>query len=554
MADATIRTIDAALFAALRRINPGADQTNPGSNADAREPRIRYIGRWLGEPLRATTLNDAYRVAIQSQVDGRTPALLLGFDGEVVDPRPLMVATVSGDTEFIATASWSVLVVIRDTRNATTMTRGSAAGPDATLGFAEIVEIVEAALSNLMVEGLYNVSNVRYVETRPYLVVPNEIYAMLLRFTTRRRVADARSDGLDPTYEASLGAPLLTMQAYMNLYPPSLAGDFVADPATGLTGNPVQTADPLQPLGLDTSSGGAPPLPGILAWWAGNATNGARLVPVSTPSGGGLEAPVADATRSTLTPYPVPSDGSTVPLWRPILPQPPVGPWVVAQASALSQPRREVIASVSWVRFVTGDSLYASASEGLTAGQDMGGVDTDTSGPGTILPAPAILPTGGFPRTVAVILHGAASTGATQYVVGYGTQGGATALAEWDVVLLDTASGLVPAVSVGSAATNVSSGVLLNANPALVLASYDGTTARGGTNTVTIRVVPASGTGATVTGTRVLDTQAVRVSMGRAGTLSARVGAALVWPRVLSGSEVTALLAWASAAYGVSGS
>lgn len=554
MADATIRTIDAAIFAALRRINPGADQTNPGSNADAREPRIRYIGRWLGEPLRATTLNDAYRVGIQSQVDGRTPALLLGFDGEVVDPRPLMVATVSGDTEVIATASWSVLVVIRDTRNATTMTRGSAAGPDATLGFAEIVELVERALSNLSIAGLYNVSNLRYVETRPYLVVPNEMYAMLLRFTTRRRAADARTDGLDPAYEAAQGSPLLTLQAYMNLYPAGLSGDFVADPSTGLTGNPVQTADFLQPLGINTTNNAAPPLPGIIAWWAADATNGARLVPVETPSAGPVEYPIADAALSTLTPYPMPSDGSTVPMWRPMLPQPPVGRWEIAQASASAQPRREDIATVPWVRFVAGDSLYASASDGLTAGQDMGGVDTDTSGPGTILPPTPILPAEGFPRTVAVVLRGATSTAATQAVFGYGTQGGATALAEWDVVILDTPSGLVPAVSVGGTGNNVSSAFLLDGNPCLVLASYDGTTARGGTGTVSIRVVPASGAGVTVTATRVLDTQAVRVSMGRAGTLSARVGASLVWPRVLSGAEVTGLLAWASSTYGVSGS
>lgn len=543
MADATLDSIDTALFTALRRINPGADAKTPGSSADAREPRVRYIGRWLGEPLRATTITDAYRVAIQSQVNGRTPALLLGFDGETVDPRPLMVATVGGDAESIALSTWTVMVVVRDTRTANTTLKGSSAGADETLGVYELLGTVDAALSNLMVAGLYNASNMRFLERRAYLLVPNELTVYALRYTARRRLPDVREEGLDPTYTALSGVPLLDVLTRVNTYPVGLAGDFPQDATTGATGNPTNTFDALAPVGVPTTAGAAPPMDGIVAWWSASAINGSALVP--SPAGGypppwQVGYPGAIAAGATLTPFPMPADGMTAPRWRAQLPQPPVGPWEVAQAAAAEQPTREDDSGTPWLRFTTGKSLHSGR---LPSGS--------ITGPGETVLTPAELPGGYEARSMAVIVRGLTSTGATQYVAGWGSTGGNSTLAEWYIAVTDTAGTLSPEVFVGPSAQSVLSGATLGSGAYLILVTYAG----GATaSAVTIRVVPAAGPGSSSSATRLLDTETVRLAVGRDATFSGAIAEVLVWRRVLSAGDVINLLAWASAEYGINGS
>lgn len=542
MADATLDSIDTAIFAALRRINPGADAKTPGSSADARESRVRYIGRWLGEPIRATTLTDAYRVAIQSQVNGRTPALLLGFDGETVDPRPLMVATVGGDAESIALSTWTIMVVVRDTRTANTTLKGSAGGADETLGVYELLGTVDAAVSNLMIDGLYNVSNLRFLERRAYLVVPNELTVYALRYTARRRLPDVRAEGLDPTYTALSGVPLLDVLTRVNTYPVGLAGDFPQATATADTGNPTNTFDGLAPLGVPTTAGEAPPMDGIVAWWSACAINGAALVP--GPAGGypppwQVGYPGAIAAGATLTPYPLPADGMTAPRWRAQLPLPPVGPWDVAQAAAVEQPVREDNGGTPWLRFTTGRSLHSGRLPSGTI-----------TGPGETVLTATELPAGNEARTLAVIIRGLTSTGAAQFIAGWGSSGGAVTLGEWHIAISDTAGTLSPEVFVGPSAQSVLSGATLGAGSYLLLATYAG----GATaSAVTIRVVPASGPGTSASSNRLLDTETARLAVGRGATFSGAIAEVLVWRRVLSAGDVTGLLAWASAEYGING-
>lgn len=544
MADATLDSIDTAIFTALRRINPGADAKTPGTSADARESRVRYIGRWMGEPIRATTLNDAYRVAIQSQINGRTPAILLGFDGETVDPRPLMVATVGGDAETIALSTWTIMVVVRDTRTANTTLKGSAAGADETLGVYELLGTVDAALSNLMVDGLYNASNLRFLERRAYLLVPNELTVYAIRYTARRRLPDVREEGLDPTYIALSGVPLIDVIARVNLYPEGLAGDFPQASGSAATGNPVNTFEALAPLGVNTTPGTAPPMDGIVAWWSASAINGAYLDPA--PPGGypppwQTGAPGAIAAGATLTPFPMPADGMTAPAWRAQLPEPPVGPWEVSQAAAVEQPTREDSGGVPWLRFTTGQSLHSGPLPSGTI-----------TGPGETVLTPAELPAGYDARTLAVIVRGLTSTGATQYVAGWGSVGGAESLGEWQIIVTDTAGVLIPEVFVSPGAQSVSSGYALpGSGPFLVLATYAG----GSTaSAVTIRVVPATGTGASGSANRLLATETATFAVSRGATFSGRIAEVLVWRRALSAGDVPDLLAWASAEYGINGS
>ena len=230
-------TIEEALFSALARINPGAASGTPGVlPGPARTVNgsvVRYIGRWVGEPVRTTPVQDPFRTAITKEVASRTPALLLGFDGETIDPRPNAVQVLSGNVETVGLATWTVLMVSADARTTNVVMHGTPAGTTATMGVYDMETLVEEALVNLHIPGLYRVSNVRYLDTRALIISPGELYVLQMRFQTRRVLADVRETGTDPSWGTGR-TDMLELTAQVSTLPPGLAGDFPPQPGVEL--------------------------------------------------------------------------------------------------------------------------------------------------------------------------------------------------------------------------------------------------------------------------------------------------------------------------------
>ena len=480
---ASLADIEAAFFDALAKINPvAAYGATPGT---ARESRVRYIGRWSGEPLRVSQAIDFYRAAIEKEVDGKSPSILLGFDGETVEPRPNAVQTMSGFVETVGTSTWSVLCVVRETRGIRPTMQGVASGGAAdVMGVYDLSALVEAALVNLSIDGLYRSSNIRAVDARPFLISHGELYVLCLRYNVRRVMLDAREEGTDAVWDALGQTPFAQMNASINLYPADLAGDVPYN-------NPVVEVT-AYPGGLEPLSPPRPPPRCLTSWFDASAING---------------------MAEDNTPKALPSDSVDVPIWR----DRQSGLWLVAQPDADLQPDRSDVSAVPYVQFSLTNTLYGSL--------DWVPVDAQA-------------------RTVAIVVTSFSDQGATQALCGWGASS-AKPLQDFDVLLQNGAT-YSPGVSTGTAV--VSSGHTLTTGPVLVIASYDGTT-------VSCRVVPASGAGATGTSAVTLDTRDSRgFRIGRGGGLAARIGAILMYRVALTASETTSLLAWASTAYGVNGS
>lgn len=481
----SLGAVEAALFAALARINPGAAGT--GTNATARDARVARIARWLGEPLRTSAMPDYYRAALQREFKN-APALLLGFDGEVLDGGANTVETLSGNAETVGRATWTVLCAGTATRDTALVMHGASGAGAGSVGVYDLQALVEAALNNLGIDGLYSVSNVRFQDTRAYMIVPGELYVLALRFTTRRVLADAREEGTDQGYLDD-GEPYTGLDARANLYPVNLAGDQTANPFVLFRGGTGA---------LPADVGAAPPVTGLVAWYSGARVNG------------------LNALRETL---PLPSAGSRVARWEPVfgLGRP------LSQPDPDAQPSREdttlLGAAVPGVVFSAGDSLY---------------------GPHDALPV------GTDARTVAVVVVRATVGATVQHLAGWGDESG-DPLRGFDVQLIPVSgAGVQPGVQLGGAP--VTSGFAYDgADPLLVVADYDGTTAR-------VRAFPFAGAGAQSTQAAALATRNDRdLRFARAGTLDGVLGDVLVWGRVLSDADLTELRAWAAAVYGIAG-
>lgn len=483
---ATLGEIEAALFAALARINPGAAGT--GTNATARDARVTRIARWLGEPLRTSAMPDLYRASLQREVGAATPAILLGFDGEAIDPGANTVETLSGEAETVGRATWTVLCVSRDTRATAVVMQGAAGSAAGSAGIYDLEALVEAALNNLGVRGLYRATNVRFLDARPYLLVPGELYALAVRFTTRRALSDAREAGTDEEY-LTAGEPYTGMDARANLYPPGLAGDQTANPFVGFRGaTGVLPVDAIP----------APPTTGLLAWYSGARVNG------------------VNALRETL---PLPSDGSRVARWDPVygLGRPLAQPDPEAQPSRLDASAGGYATTA--VDFAPGDVLYGDHEA---------------------------LPVGADARTVAVIVRAATVGAGVQPLAGWGDEAGA-ALRGFDVQLIPVVgAGVQPGVQLGGAP--VTSGFEYDGSaPLLIVADYDGTTAR-------CRAFPASGAGSSATQAAALATLNERgLRFARGGAFDGALGDVMVWGRVLSAGDLAELQAYALAVYGIAG-
>lgn len=413
-------TIETALFAALARINPSAAAGTPGViPGPAREVNgavVRYIGRWVGEPVRTTPVQDPFRTAITKEVASRTPALLLGFDGETIDPRPNAVQTLSGNVETVGLATWTVLLVSTDTRTTNTVLHGTPAGTSPTLGVYDMEQLVEEAVTNLSIPGLYRVSNVRFLDTRALIISPGELFVLQMRYQTRRVLADVRETGTDPAWNTGRPA-LLEMTAQVSQLPPGLVGDFPPQPGVELElfpgGRPPDQPPPY-----------FPPLRGLLARFDAECVNG-------------LSDDGSFAAQ--------PSTGAPVVQWQDRY----SGEWVLAQPDPTLAP-------------VLATSLLGPSVD-LT-GASLAGLLSE-------------LPVRGDPRTVVAILGLAGDSGAaTQVVAGWGATTPTTG-SEYALALAHASTHRVT-LDAGGTDVLATTSDALNGAPWLCLASYDGTTLR----------------------------------------------------------------------------
>lgn len=420
---ATLADIDDALFAALARINPGAAAGTPGvTPGAARTTRngaaVRLIGRWTGDPIRGSGLSDALRAAIQKEVDGRTPALLLGFDGENVEPRPYSVATLSGKVETVGLATWSVLCVARDARGTRVTMHGTAAGDAAALGVYDLQALVEEALNNLPIPGLHRVSSVRYLDVAQYLGNPGELYVLRARWQTRRVLADVRESGTDPTWTVPPG--MLELSGDVNLYPPELAADIPTNPLGGFLAHP--DAPPPRDLYV-------PPMRALLARFDAAYPNG------------------ADDSGAPRTP---PSDGNRVPELR----DRHAGRWTLAQPTPTAQPVYET------------EALGALPGVVLPIGTELAG-------------SIVWVPVGAEPRTLVVVLSSAQAIGALSSIAAWGSTLWADSGAQFDLCLTRDGAGVSRfTLRFGGSQLALPTVTPADATGWALVASYDGATAR----------------------------------------------------------------------------
>ena len=159
MADATLADVDATLYAVLDGL-VATPVTAPKPFASL----IRFAGPVPPEGLPAA----------------KFPCLALRFDEETAD---FDVDTVA-DAEAASIASWSVLVQVADPQDVDRGMVGNGAAAGQT-GILRLAVPVQAALSALAIDGTYRGRRLKYVGTRPELVVRNGVYVFAVRFAAR---------------------------------------------------------------------------------------------------------------------------------------------------------------------------------------------------------------------------------------------------------------------------------------------------------------------------------------------------------------------------------
>ncbi len=413
----TLSALEEALFQGLARISPAA--AAPAGNVTAGTARtingaaVRYIGRWTGEPIRGAAIPDALRASILKECDNRTPALLLAFDGEVADPAPAAVRTLSGRTETVGLSTWSVLVVVRESRATRVLMQGTPAGAAATLGVLDGEQLVEEALTNLSVPGLWGVSGVRWLDTTPFMVTPGEGYILRVRYTARRVLTDVRDLGYDSAVDAD--PEYRELAGDVNLYPAGLAGDNLGATLVSVVASPYPVADPALPT---------PPLRALMARFDASAVMG--LGPDDSPAAG------PNATQRT-------------PLWVDRDAR-----FALAESDPGGQPTRSALGSEFGITFA--------------AGQRLGGwLDW--------------LPVGTRARTLAVHFRSATTTGlALQHLAGWGSSGGVTEGQEFALVLYPDGPLLRIGATVNGSTVLLEGPAVTDSPEWVVLLIYDGTT------------------------------------------------------------------------------
>lgn len=160
---ASLADIDDALVTALSAL-----VAEPQTESDP----FAYVGRYAGA------------VPPEGLQVFKFPCALVRFNGET---STRVVKTWGGDTEETGTASWDVLVACEDPQSIDSGMRGTASAP----GLLRLVDAALAAVNALAVTGLFQYQPVRYVATRPELVVRNAVYVYAVALEAVREAPQA---------------------------------------------------------------------------------------------------------------------------------------------------------------------------------------------------------------------------------------------------------------------------------------------------------------------------------------------------------------------------
>lgn len=180
MANATLSDIDAALLAAL--------------NALTAEPvtashRFGFVARYAG-PVPPEGLNAP-----------KYPCALLRFGGEVSRRD---INTWGNTTEETGTVAWDVLVAVEDPQGIDSGIYGNTTNAP---GLLRCVDAVLSACNSLLVANTYQGIPVRYVGTRPELIVRSAVYVYAVSFEAMRVVPQATNT--DPAADLPYVQPMI---------------------------------------------------------------------------------------------------------------------------------------------------------------------------------------------------------------------------------------------------------------------------------------------------------------------------------------------------------
>jgi hypothetical protein len=159
MADATLASIDAALYAALATL-----VATPLTTSAPFGSLIRFVGPVPGEGLPAS----------------KFPCVALRFDEETAD----FDVDVLADAESRSVATWSALVQVTDPQDIDRGMVGNGTGAGQT-GILRLVVAVQGALNALVIEGAYRGRRIKYTGTRAEAIVRNGVYVFAVKFAAR---------------------------------------------------------------------------------------------------------------------------------------------------------------------------------------------------------------------------------------------------------------------------------------------------------------------------------------------------------------------------------
>ena len=182
MANATLASIDSALYAALSALVSG-----PPVEATPFAVCARYAG-----PVTTKGLSNVCRE--------QYPAVLLRFDRE---PVTRDINTWGNTTEEVGDSSWSVVVVAEDPREIDDGVIGSTAAP----GALRLMDTALAAVNSLLITDTYQGIPAAVTEVAPEMVIDGVVYAYAARLTVRRVMPQATNT--DPAADLPYVQPMI---------------------------------------------------------------------------------------------------------------------------------------------------------------------------------------------------------------------------------------------------------------------------------------------------------------------------------------------------------
>lgn len=171
---ATLDAIDAAILAALQTLR-SADPLDPTPSLP-----FAYVGRYRGEVTR--------EYGVDRETLGVETAALLALEGEAPEARQRETRTIlKGSAETVARSLWRVYVVVQRPDSADDSLKGD--GTD--LGVYALVDRTVSVLHGLPIAGLYQGERLRWLDTRPHLILPGQVSVYLVRLEAVRPLTAA---------------------------------------------------------------------------------------------------------------------------------------------------------------------------------------------------------------------------------------------------------------------------------------------------------------------------------------------------------------------------